>query len=317
MVAFVYVLIVIGILWIFIGYGIYRRRLKAFGETSNSIIFSIFAAIILIVILFLTQVLTTVDAGYIGVQKLFGAVMDGYEIEEGLHFKHPLSEVIMVSYKTESYTMTVTEGEGARSGDDRIEAITNDGLTVWIDVTVMFHIDKTRASWIVRNRRYSNLEEFEDRYIRPSIRAAVREAISTFKSDDMYAHMRAEVSNAIIETLREKLKQHGTNVLSVEVRNIGLPQQLKNSIEQKLTAQQDMQRMDYILEKEEKEAERKRIEAEGIKDKQRIINETLSQQYLNWYWMSSLEKMGEGSEKQIYYVPINPSSGMPMYFPMR
>lgn len=317
MVAFVYVLMFFGIVWIFVAYGIYRRRTKMTGIQQNKWIVGIFVGIAVVIFLLLTQVLTTVDAGYIGVQKLFGAVMDGYEIEEGLHFKHPLSEVIMVSYKTESYTMTVTEGEGAKPGDDRIEAITNDGLTVWIDVTVMYQVDKTKASWIVRNRRYSNISEYEHRYIRPSIRSSVREAISTFKSDDMYAHMRAEVSNAILDVLRDKLNKHGANVVSIEVRNIGLPQQLRNSIEQKLTAQQDMERMDFVLKKEEKEAERKRIEADGIKDKQRIINETLSQQYLNWFWMSKLEKLGEGSEKQIYYVPINPSSGMPMYFPMR
>lgn len=317
MVAFVYIIIIFAILWIIFGYGLYKRRLKTVGNSNRPVLFSIFGAGILIMILILSQVLTTVDAGYIGVQKLFGAVMDGYEIEEGLHFKHPLSEIIMVSYKTESYTMSVVQGEGVREGDDRIEAITNDGLTVWIDVTIMFQIDKTKASWIVRNRRYSNLEEFEDRYIRPSIRSAVREAISTFKSDDMYAHMRAEVSNSIMEALKEKLAKHGTTVLSVEVRNIGLPQQLKNSIEQKLTAQQDMQRMEFVLQKEEKEAERKVIEAEGIKQKQDIINSTLTNQYLNWYWMSKLQELGEGSEKQVYYVPINPSSGMPMYFPLR
>jgi len=92
------------------------------------------------------------------------------------------------------------------------------------------------------------------------------------------------------------------------IRNIGLPAGLTKAIQDKLTAEQEAQRYDFVLDKEKKEAERKRIEAEGQRDSQKIINESLSNEYLNYLYIKELK-----DRQGTIYVPINPSSGMPMF----
>jgi prohibitin 1 len=192
---------------------------------------------------------------------------------------------------------------------DSVPAITSDGLTVWLDITIYYRIPNGNGPWIIQNRTFRDQQDFEDSYIRPKSRSGLREIIAQLKSEDMYAYKRAEVADKLYELLSKRFPDDGAECVSVEVRNIDLPPALKSAIESKLTWQQEAEKMVYVKQKEQMEAERKVIEAGGIAEYQRIVSSTLSPEYLQFKWMDKLSNL---NAQTIYYVPTNPATGIPM-----
>ena len=246
-----------------------------------------------------------VDAGETGVYSLFGRVKET-ELKSGFHLVIPLAKVTRMSIRTEEYTMSIAQGEGKRSGADAITSLTKEGLSVDLDMTVLFRVSEEKASDI-----YSTVgikEDIDEKIIRPTIRTVIRDVIAQYEAKDIYSEKREEAAEKIKISLADDLKDRGIIIENVLLRNVALPANLANAIQEKLQAEQEAQKYDFILQREEKEKERKIIEAEGQRDAQKIINESLSTNYLYYLYISDL-KSREGT----IYVPTNPSTGMPLF----
>ncbi|PKP58747.1 MAG: spfh domain, band 7 family protein [Candidatus Altiarchaeales archaeon HGW-Altiarchaeales-1] len=184
-----------------------------------------------------------------------------------------------------------------------MHALSNEGLSVNMEATVLYHIIPDKANEVHKGIG----PNYEGVVVMPQFRSVVREVVAEYQAIDIYTEKRAVLENKVFEDASKRLKGKNIVVESVLFRNVELPQQLKNSIEEKKKAEQDSLRMEYILEKEKKEADRKRIEAQGISDANKIIANSLTSQYLTWYWISNLDK-----HNSVIYVPIG-DNGMPMF----
>lgn len=265
--------------------------------------FFMWTGIALIVLIILFRSLVVIPAGMTGVYHLFGKVADG-ELRSGLHLINFLASVEKMSIQTEQYTMSVAKEEGLRQGDDSIDALTNEGLTVGLDITVFYHLTEENASDVYKNLGIY----YGEKVIRPEIRGAIRDVVARYDLKTIYSEKRNEIVDAIQKKLEGSISPRGIVVESVLLRNVALPANLAKSIQEKLQAEQESQRYDFVLEKEKKEAERKRIEAEGQRDSQKIINESLTEKYLNYLYIRELK-----DRQGTIYVPVNPESGMPLF----
>lgn len=258
--------------------------------------------IIFVIFGFASSFWVVVGAGETGVRSLFGKVMDE-ELSSGFHLKNPFVKVTKIDIRTNDYTMSVAQGEGQRVGADAITTLTKEGLSVDLDITVLYHLIEEKASDVYRDLGLS----YEETILRPQIRSVIREVVANYNVKDIYSDKRQEVAGEIEQKLKEKMDPRGIALEEVLLRHVDLPANLANSIQQKLQAEQESERYDFVLQKEQKEAERKRIEAEGQRDAQKIINESLSDRYLEYLYINSL-KDREGT----IYVPTG-SNGLPIF----
>jgi regulator of protease activity HflC (stomatin/prohibitin superfamily) len=244
-----------------------------------------------------------VDAGETGVYSLFGKVKD-QELKSGFHLVIPLAKVTKMSIRTEEYTMSIIPTEGNRAGNDAITSLTKEGLSVDLDMTVLYHLQEDKASDIYRELGLN----FNEKIIRPTIRTAIRDVIAQYDAKDIYSEKREEASQQIFNQLGTQLSPRGIIVETVLLRNVALPANLSKAIQEKLQADQEAQKYDFILQKEKKEKERKIIEAEGQRDSQKIINESLTTNYLYYSYINGLK-----DRQGTIYVPTNPANGMPLF----
>lgn len=261
------------------------------------------AVVIILSLIVLAKSVVIIPAGETGVYHLFGKVKDA-EVRSGFHLINPLADVTRLSIRTEQYTMSVAQGEGEKIGDDSIDALTNEGLTVNLDITVFYHLVEDSASNVFKELGTN----YQEKIIRPEIRSAIREVVAGYDSKSIYSDKRDEIINTIREKMTANIEPRGIAIEQVLLRNVILPAKLDASIQEKLQAEQESQRYDFVLEKEKKEADRKRIEAEGQRDAQKTINESLTAEYLNYMYIREL-KDREGT----IYVPTNSENGMPMF----
>jgi len=246
---------------------------------------------------------TIIGAGQVGVVSLFGKVSDN-EIKSGIHLINPLASVNKMSVRTEEYTMSKVGAEGKKVGDDSISALTKEGLTVSMDVTAFYHLEESRASDLYREVGLT----YEEKIIRPEIRSAIREMVAQYEAKDIYSEKRSEAAKNILAYLNNKVRERGIVIEDMLIRDVTLPANLSQAIQEKLKAEQESQRYDFVLDKEKKEAERKVIEAQGQRDAQKIIDESLSAKYLDYLYINGLKE-----RQGTIYVPMNPSTGMPMF----
>lgn len=259
--------------------------------------------VVVLFLIILAKSIIIIPAGETGVYHLFGKVKNS-ELKSGFHIINPLAEVTRLSIRTEQYTMSVARGEGQMVGDDSIDALTNEGLTVKLDITVFYHLIEDSASDVYRELGTG----YQGKIIRPEIRSAIREVVAGYDSKSIYSEKRDEMIVKIKESMIKNIEPRGIAVEQVLLRNVILPVRLDTSIQEKLQAEQESQRYDFILEKEKKEADRKRIEAEGQRDAQKTINESLTKEYLNYLYIKELK-----DRPGTIYIPTDPDNGMPMF----
>lgn len=259
--------------------------------------------IIFIIAVFSSSFWTVVEAGETGVKSLFGKVKDD-ELSSGFHLKNPLVRVIKMNIRTQDYTMSIAPGEGNRDESDIISALTKEGLNVDLDLTVLYHLIEEKASDVYRDIGLG----YDEIVIRPQIRSIIREVIAQYEAKDIYSEKRQEAAKQIFDILQGKLNPRGIELEDVLLRHVQLPAKLAESISLKLQAEQDTERKSFEIDKERKEAERKVIEATGQRDAQTIINQSLTERYLNYLYINSL-KDREGT----IYVPTNPNTGVPLF----
>jgi regulator of protease activity HflC (stomatin/prohibitin superfamily) len=227
-----------------------------------------------------------IDAGEVGVKKLFGKVQPDV-LESGLHFINPLYEVQKLDVKTQNYTMSGIHDEGQKQGDDAIRVLTADGLEVTIDLTVLYRMVPTDAPRLVRETGV----DYEYKIVRPITRTRIRDNAVYYEAVALYSSKRDEFQSRIFNGIETDFKKRGLLLENLLVRNITLPAAVKSTIEQKIQAEQEAQKMQFVLQKEKQEADRKRIEAQGISDYQRIISESLTDRQLQYEQIKAYKEM--------------------------
>jgi regulator of protease activity HflC (stomatin/prohibitin superfamily) len=242
------------------------------------------AGIAIIFIGLFTSSIKQIDAGEIGVQSLFGKVQDEI-LSSGLNMVNPLMDIRSIDVRTQNYTMSGVHNEGDVAGDDAIRVLTADGLEVVIDLTVLYRVQANQAPKIVREIGY----DFKNVVVRPITRTKIRDNAVYYTAVDLYSLKRDEFQTRIFKTIEENLKVRGLVLEQLLVRNISLPASVKGSIEEKIKAEQDAQKMQYVLQKEKQEAERKRVEAQGIADYQRIISMGLGDKQLQYEQIQAMK----------------------------
>jgi regulator of protease activity HflC (stomatin/prohibitin superfamily) len=218
-----------------------------------------------------------IDPGKVGVQVLFGKVQDNI-LESGLHIINPVVEIDTFNIQLQNYTMSGKDNEGKQQGDDAIRVLSSDGLEVTIDLSVLYKVIPSKAPFIKQNIGAN----YEDNIVRPVTRTAVRDNAVNYQAVDLYSTKRQEFQAKINQTITQSFAKNGLEIQSILIRNISLPASVKASIESKINAEQDAQKMQFVLQKERQEAERKRVEAQGIADYQKILSTGLSDKQLQY-----------------------------------
>ncbi len=241
-----------------------------------------------------TATFRQIDAGHVGVQKIFGKVQDNV-LYEGLSIVNPLASVIEISTQTKNYTMSSVTDEGQKLGDDAIRVLAADGLEVTIDMTVLYRVLPQDAPRIIREIG----EDFENKIVRPLTRTRVRDNAVAFSAVELYSTKREAFQTNIKTSIEKDFRDRGLVLEQLLVRNITLPASVKESIERKITAIQDAQRMEYVLEKGKQEAELKRVEARGVADAQQILSSALSDKVLQYEMIKAQRELANSQNSKI------------------
>ncbi len=235
------------------------------------------AGVVVVIIGFFTSAIRQIDPGDVGVQVLFGDVKPTV-LHEGLNVVNPLIKVEEMSVKTQNYTMSGTYNEGQQSGDDAIRVLSKDGLEVTLDMTLLYRIIPSDAPQIFKTIGI----DYQVKIIRPIARSRIRENAVNYNATDLYSNQREAFELSIKKSIENDFKSRGIFLEQLLIRNINLPESVKKSIERKITAVQDAERMKYVLQKATQEAEVKRVAARGTSDAQKIINSGLSDKVLRY-----------------------------------
>jgi len=221
----------------------------------------------------LFNLFTVVNAGTVGVVDFLGSVSDN-TLKAGVNVVNPMANVIKFSIKTQELkeTMNVPSKEG---------------LSVSLEISLLFRLDPDNA-----NRIYKTVgPNYSEIILKPQFRSVVRGVTAKYEAKALYTASREQLAGEIMTELGSLVGPRGITVEAAALRQISLPARLTQSIEEKLQAEQESQRMAFILKKEEQEAERKRIEAKGIRDFQAIVSEGLNQNLLRWKGIEATEKL--------------------------
>ena len=294
------VLIILGIIFFILGSALLKAEPKV---TRIAKPFRIIGLVMMGLGL-VTSSVRQVDAGYVGVKTLFGKVQKE-TLSSGLHFINPLMDVTFIDIKTQNYTMSGVHDEGLKSGDDAIKVLTADGLEVTIDLSVLYRVNPSETPKLITDIGVN----FEDKIVRPITRTRIRDNSVYYDAISLYSTKRDEFQSRIFKTIETDFKQRGLVLENLLVRNITLPASVKSTIEQKINAEQEAQKMQFVLQKEKQEAERKRVEAQGISDYQRIINESLSDKQLQYEQIQAMKELAKSANSKII---VMPSKGAPL-----
>lgn len=259
-----------------------------------------------------------IPPGSAGVQVLFGKVL-GLPLREGFHVVNPLVNIEVIDIRTQQYTMVSRDTEGNVRGDDSVPIFSKDTLRLNADVTVIYRVDPNTTPWMFRN--FGAEKDYVDKIVRPAARSAFRVAAlrynmleilgdkRTMMEQDLRTLLESSVAN-IINTSLDSPGGKPVLIQDVLIRNIEPPDSLKKSVEQKLVAEQDAERMQYVLQKERQEAERKKIEAQGIADFQRVVRMGLDEMMLKWKGIEATTELAKSQNTKI--VVIGGKDGMPL-----
>lgn len=256
------------------------------------------AALALAVVLFLFSSVVVVPPGHVGVPVIFGAVSDTV-YPSGLHFKWPVAQVEKMSIQERAYTMGVVTVKGQVDPTEVITVLTNEGMKVDIDITVQYRIKPEKTPWILNNKVWGNVDNFEYQYVRPEIRRAIRDICAKYSAQELYSGRRPRVGEEIRDLADTLLAKNGCTCVLVNLRNVVLPARVTEAIERKKEREQQSQEYDYKLEVEAKEAQRKRIEAEGIRDYQITVSQGISPMLIQWKGIEAAEKLAESTNTKV------------------
>ena len=267
-------------------------------NTIASVMTPVFFVLALIVLGF--GAFVTIEPGEVGIQVLFGSTSNDV-LESGFHVINPLVNVVRMDIRTQAYTMSAKSNEGQVKGDDAIQVLSQDGLTLQLEVTVQYHLSSKSAPNV-----YSKIGlDYVEKIVRPEIRSALREAGVNYLATDLYSSKRNDYTGLVREKILAAFKDRGIVMENVLLRDILLPEKVRGAIDEKIAAEQESQKMQYVLQREKQEADRKRVEAGGISDAQRIIASSLTNQYLQYNYISTLKELVNSKNSTFVIAPVD------------
>ena len=234
-----------------------------------------------------------VPPGHVGILILFGKVHGS--ITEGLHLVNPLVTMDLMNVRTQEIF-------------EHAEAPSKEGLNVELEVSCLYHLNPQEAVKVFRQIGLN----YQDIVVKPQFRSAIRGVTVRHDAKDLYTSSREMIANEIFEDLAADMDKRGIDVEKILLRRIQLPASVVEAINSKLAAEQEAQRMRFVLAKEEQEAERKRIEAQGIQNFQRIVSQGISDQLLRWKGIEATAKLAESTNAKV--VVIGGRDGLPLIF---
>jgi regulator of protease activity HflC (stomatin/prohibitin superfamily) len=252
-----------------------------------------------------TACFVQIEPGQVGVQTLFGKIQSG-TLSEGLNVVNPLVDVVRFDTRTQNYTMSAVHDEGDKEGDDAIRILTADGLEVVIDISVLYHLDPARAPEVLRTVGTS----ITDKLVRPITRTKIRDNAVYYDAVSLYSSKRDEFQQKIFTSIEKEFAVRGILLENILIRNIALPESVKRTIESKINAEQESQKMKFVLEKEKQEAERKRVEAQGIADYQRILTASLTDKLIQYEQIKAQKEIATSQNAKV--IIMNGKSGAPV-----
>ena len=263
-----------------------KTRARSFG-CAVAVIASLF------VILFIAGPVRTVPAGHVGVKDFFGYVSPNV-LPPGIRLVFPFTRVVDMSVQTQEIKEVA-------------EVPSKEGLILNLEASLLFQLDPSKAVSIYKTvgRDYPNI------IVEPQFRSALREITATYEAKALYSAERDRIAQEIFENFRLIAGERGIIVQQVLLRKIGLPPVVANAIQEKLRREQEAEQMKFILQKESQEAERKRIEAQGIADFQKIVAQGISAQLLEWKGIEATEKLAASPNTKIVVIG-NTKTGLPI-----
>ena len=286
-------LLILGIILIIVGITLKDKQnpLSKFAIIIRNIGF------LIIIIGILSSMFKQINAGKVGVKSLYGKVQSDV-LESGLHLVNPLLDITVFDIQTQNYTMSAIHDEGSKEGDDAIRVLSNDGLEVVIDLTVLYRVIPGDAPKILKGIG----ENYTDKIVRPVTRTRIRDNAVYYDAVALYSTKRNEFQQRIFKTIEADFKSRGLILEQLLIRNINLPASVKTTIESKINAEQEAQKMQFVLQKEKQEAERKRVEAQGIADYQRIISSGLTDKQLQYEQIKAQKEIATSSNAKIIFM---------------
>jgi prohibitin 1 len=251
---------------------------------------------LLLVLLFLaTSATSCVKTGHVGVVTMFGRVT-GRTMAEGIHLVNPVSRVHELDIKT----LEIKE---------RASVPSREGLIMGVEASVLYHLQPERAAEVFRTIG----PNYADVLLVPNFRSAIRAVTAMNTASSLYSDAREGIARQIMTDLQAQVQPRGVVIENVLLRDLQLPETLKQAIEAKQQAQQEAQRMEFVLQREKQESERKRVEAQGIKDFQNIVTEGISEKLLEWKGIEATIELARSSNAKVVVVG-NTKSGLPLIF---
>ncbi len=261
-----------------------------FGGSARFVVF----ALVLVLLVFMGACsVTKVDTGSVGVLTKFGRVT-GDVLPEGIHLIDPLKSSNQLTVRTQEQKETAA-------------VPSSEGLIMTLETSLLFHLDKDKAAEVFQHLG----ADYQMKIVEPTLRSAIREATSSHGANALYTGEREQVAKEIEANLQGQLSARGIVVEKVLLRDIQLPEALKRSIELKQSAEQESLAMQFKLQKEKQEADRKRIEAQGIKDFQTIVAQGITPGLLEWKGIEATEKLAVSPNAKVVIVG-NQKNGLPI-----
>jgi prohibitin 1 len=248
---------------------------------------------VLAVLVALSQMLTVIPAGHVGVVDFFGTVSP-VTLKAGINFVNPLARVIKFSVKTQEIKETM-------------DVPSKEGLTVQLEISTLFHLDPDKAADLYKTIGPNYIEII----LEPQFRSVVRGVTAGYEAKALYTSEREMLAEIIQKDLQKLVGPRGITIEASPLRRVGLPGGLTQAIEEKLRAEQESQRMQFVLLKEKQEAERKRIEAQGIADFQTIVTKGISEPLLRWKGIEATEKLAASQNAKVVIIGAG-KDGLPL-----
>ena len=241
----------------------------------------------------LSQMFTVVPAGNVGVVDFFGTVSDN-TLKAGINFVNPFARVIKFSVKTQEIK-------------EVMDVPSKEGMTVQLEISALFHLNPDKAEEVYKTVG----ENYVEIILEPQFRSVARGVTAGYEAKALYTSEREMLAQILLKDLENLVEPRGVTVESTPLRRIGLPAGLTASIEAKLQAEQQSQQMQFVLTKEKQEADRKRIEAQGISDFQNIVARGISEQLLRWKGIEATEKLANSPNTKVIVIGAG-KDGLPL-----
>ena len=270
---------------------VYRNAKQMGRKQESSIILLMSIAALLFA---LSRTFTIIPAGTVGVVDFLGNVSDN-TLKPGVNIVNPIAKIIKYSFKTQEIK-------------ENMNVPSKEGLPVQLEISLMFRVDPAMANSIYKSVQAG---DYLNVILIPQFRSVVRGVTAKFEAKALYTGAREQLAKEITTELQKLVGPRGIIVENAPLRQIILPQGLTQSIEQKLQAEQESQRMTFILTKEKQEAERKRIEAKGIKDFQEIVSQGINQNLLRWKGIEATEKLANSQNSKVVIIGSG-KDGLPL-----